>query len=446
MPMKEKNTRLFLFFILVILFFFAPVLAQAPALELKTAIALPSTGINGNHTPHIHIADNGQLVALSYENTPDLFVYDGDGSFLWNSTLSAESSPWISSVSIAPEGQELLVTQLVPAYGHGSVTNTSSNKVILFNRAGLELWEYSTYSPPYVSVVSNNNKEIILGTQDGQIISLNKNGTPRWSTRVDAPVLSLATSGDGGTIVATGESNYYFNKLYNEPLNPHDLFVLDTRGILLWKYSTGGRNKAAVSNDGSVIAVTEENSGNVLLFNRSGSKHWERSLGEPVSALAVSGDGNLVVVMTRGGVVSGFDRNGLSVWRVSVEPESHGIAFIGNQNDVLLGNQQTIARYDKSGNLLETYPADSRILSIETSHHGQSFIVGTEQKLVFFSEGKTVPGAGNPEVTRIPPVRSPTTVPPTQKEAPLPWFVSVIAVSFLGLFGYSVARKRKEQG
>jgi WD40 repeat protein len=354
-------------------------------------------------------------------------VYDGNGSILWNGTLSAEQSPWVSSISVAPDGNELTVTQLVPACCHGSVTNTSSNKVILFDRRGVKSWEYPTYNPPLASIVSGNNQDIFIGTDDGRIICLNRDGTSRWITHVDAPVISLATSRNGSMIVATGESNYYFNKLYGEPLNPDDIFVLDDNGILLWKYQTGGMNAAAVSDDGSIIAVIDRRSGNILLFNRSGSKLMERSLAGTTSAIAMSGDGNLVVVETREGIVYGLDHNGSPVWNVSVEPDSYGIAVSGNGNIVVLGNGRTITTYNKNGDLLEEYPADSRIQSIESSPDTQSLIVGTEQKLIFFWEKGSEPGTESPVVTPPRTMQS-THIPQTPKGAPLIPVIPVLAL------------------
>jgi len=241
-------------------------------------------------------------------------------------------------------------------------------------------------------------------------------------------VSALITSRDGSTIVATGESNYYFNKLYGEPLNPDDIFVLNDDGTLLWKYQTGGTNTAAVSDDGSTIAVIDGRSGNVLLFNRTGSKMMERAYAGTPSALAMSGDGNLIAVETNEGFVYGLDHNGSPTWNASVEPESQGIAISDNGNIVILGNGQTIAMYNKTGNHLGGYPVDSRIRSIDTSSDTRSFIVGTEQKLIFFSVTGSEVGTEIPVVTPILTLQSSTHIPQTSNDAPMSSTIPVFAL------------------
>ncbi len=426
--MKKKITVIVLFVIILTLICSAPVMGQSRTLQQTNDIQIPFTSSGGNQTPLIHTADNGSLITVNYPYDPNFFVYDGNGSFLWNATLSAEQSPWISSVSVAPDGQYLIVTQLVPSCCHGSVTNTSSNKVILFDRSGARLWEYPTYNPPLTSTVSYNNQDFFIGLNDGRIINLDQEGTACWTAQVDAPVLSLTTSADSSTLVATGESNYYSNKIYGESLNPHDLFVLDKNGTLLWNYQARGTNTAAVSDDGSMIAVLNERNGNLLLFNRTGGKQIERSFTGTPSAITMSGDANLVVVRTREGVVYGFDRKGSIVWNVSLESESQGIAITDNGKNLILGDGKAIAMYNITANCLDKYPVDSEVRSIDISPDGKSIIIGTEQNLIVIPAMESVSRTESTILTPIQNVHTPGQVPQTPKESSVFLLIPVFAV------------------
>ncbi|ABS54898.1 hypothetical protein Mboo_0378 [Methanoregula boonei 6A8] len=426
--MKKKITITVLFVILLTLFCSAPVVGQSRTLQQTNDILLPLTSPSGNQSPLIHIADNGNLVTVNYPYDPNFFVYDGNGSFLWNATLSAEQSPWISSVSVAPDGQYLIVTQLVPACCHGSVTNTSSNKVILFDRSGARSWEYPTYSPPLTSTISYDNQNIFIGMNDGRIINLDREGTACWTARVDAPVLSLTTSADSSTIVATGESNYYSNKIYGEPLNPHDLFVLDKNGTLLWNYQTRGTNTAAISDDGSVTAVLNERNGNLLLFNRTGGRQIERSFAGTPSAIVMSGDANLIVVRTLEGFVYGVDRNGSIVWNASLESGSQGIAITDTGNSLVLGDGKAIAMFNITGNRLDEYPVDSEVRSIGVSPDRKSIIIGTEQNLIVIPAMEPVPRTESTALTPIQTVHASGQVPQTPKESSVFPIILVFAV------------------
>ncbi len=89
--MKKKITVIILF---VILTLFVPLLnGQSRTLQQTNDILIPFTSPGGNQIPQIHIADNGNLVTVNYPYYPNFFVYDGNRSFLWNATLSAEQSP-----------------------------------------------------------------------------------------------------------------------------------------------------------------------------------------------------------------------------------------------------------------------------------------------------------------------------------------------------------------
>ncbi|MDD1685652.1 PQQ-binding-like beta-propeller repeat protein [Methanoregula sp.] len=438
----RKISGIFLFLIFFIAVCSPLAAAQSPESFRAVGVTLlPFTGPGENTSYALHVADNGQLVTLNSRNGPGLFAFDSNGSFLWSKTLSAEQQPWISSVSIAPGAQDLIVTQLVPACCHGSVTNTSSNKVILIDRTGTEAWEYPTMNPPLSSGISSSGQDFFIGTDDGRILSLDHNGTVRWTTPMEAPVTSFAISRDGNTIVATGESNYYYHNLYDEPLNPADMFVLDRNGTLLWDYQTGGLNAAAVSDDGSVIAVIEERSGNVLVFNRSGSRVAVRSLGGVSSALALSHDGNLIIAETQGGTVYGLDRTGTTLWTITADSGSRGIAISGDDNNIIIGNGRSVALFDCRGNQIGDYLTDGQILVVEPARDFRMVVAGTDRSLVFLSQNKPVEeaemSAGTPVITI--PVNA--TVPQTSMKAPVDPVITILALAGNAL-GMIIFRKK----
>lgn len=87
---EKKISKLFIFLILFLLSSSAPVMGFSSTLNHIKEIPLPSISSDGNHTPLVQIADNGQLATVNYRNDPNFFVYNGKGSLLWNGTLSAE--------------------------------------------------------------------------------------------------------------------------------------------------------------------------------------------------------------------------------------------------------------------------------------------------------------------------------------------------------------------
>lgn len=411
----------------LVLFCTGPAFGQ-PVFLTGAQTGIPLPGAAGNHTPVISIAENGQLATLYYPNEPGVFVYNGNGSLLWTITLSAEQVPWVSSIGISPDGSLVSVTQLIPGCCHGTVTNTSSNKVILFERAGAKEWEYPTASPPLSSAISGNNHDILIGTEDGRIIDLDRNGTLCWTARVDAPVLSLTTSRDGSTIVATGDSHYAFNKTYGEPLSPHDLFALSENGTLLWDYQTKGWNSAAVSDEGSAIAAIEKVSGTLRLFNRAGPVTTLRVYPGGLATLALAGDGSLIVTQTPGGGVYGFAGNGSPVWTLPAEPGSRGLAITGTDDSVMIGDGSTLRLYSRDGTEVENRSLGAPVQAIAAASGTGTVVAATDQSLFFLPVENPAKvsernGLAAPVVTR-----SPDAIFTSSREAPANLLIPVIAL------------------
>jgi len=383
--MSPGKTIIPLFFLLAILFVPYPVMGLEPLSQPRWDVPLVHTGYLENPAPVIHVTCEGHLISVNYPYKPDFFVYDGNGTLLFNKTLSAEKPPWITSISPTPDGTGLAVTQLVPGCCHGSVSNTTSNKVIFLDRSGRMVWEYATREPPLASAVVPNTHDNIIGTVDGRIICLDRNGSIRWTTRVEAPVLSLTVSADGKTIVASGDSNYDAWKQYGEPLRPFDLFFLDAEGNVLGKYQTRGQNMVTVSRNASAIAVIGGPFGNLMLFNRSGTKTDERSFIKTASGLSMNDEGTRIVLETSDGQVFCLDEKLRVKGNIPAEPGSRGFAVSGTGDSFARGNNRTVTLYRTTGEILDTYPADSLIRVIAPVPGSDSFVIATEEKIVFLN-------------------------------------------------------------
>jgi len=430
----QKKPLLF-FFLLAVLLIVHPVMGYEYLSKPEWEVPIPYLDNAANQAPVIHVAEGGRLISLNFPYEPGLFVYDKSGTLLFNTTLSAEKTPWISSVSLVPDGTGLVVTQLVPGCCHGSVSNTSSNKVIFFDRSGRIVWEYVTYSPPLASVVLPDTRDIVVGTEDGTILCLDENGQVRWTTRVEAPLVSLTVSGDGSTIVAAGDSNYDSWKQYGEPLVPYDLFFLGANGTVLGKYQTRGQNTVAAGRDASVIAVIGGPFKNLMLFNRTGTKTGERSFPGTVSALSMTGDGTRIVVQTSDGRIWCMDNDLRETCDMPAAPGPQGIAVSDTGETLAFGKNQFVTIYSLSGEQLGIYPGESRVRSISPVPGSGSFIIGTEQKMIFFNVTAVGSERGLHPDQIVPAGQSPTA-------APLPLPIVIVA---LGLWSILAVRMKKDR-
>ncbi|MFA4876194.1 MAG: PQQ-binding-like beta-propeller repeat protein [Methanoregula sp.] len=379
------------FFILALLIV-PSVASGTPAdAQLIWKVPLPDSGDPAIEFPIVTATGSPVLVTVNYQHQPSLFVFNGNGSLLWNITLAAEKTPWLSSVSIVPDGSWLTVTQLVPGCCHGSVTNTSQNKVLSFDRTGKKSWEFITRSPPLSLSILKTTRDILVGTADGWILCLNENGSVRWKTTVDVPVTTLTTSEDGSTIIATGDSNYDSGVRYGETSPSFDLFILNNNGVILGKYLTKEENIAKTSNNGSVIAVLSRPSGNLIFFNRTGAKLNEQTFPVPPAAHAMTPDGSRVIIETDRGEVYCLDTNGLFIWNKSIKPGSQGLAVSGNGQNFAIGNGSTFEIYRITGEPLGVYPASSKIRSITMVPGSDSFLAYSDRELFFISVTRADP-------------------------------------------------------
>lgn len=380
---KMPDAARFLFAVVVLCSLCIPALAVQPQWTFPLS---PNASYEGNLNK-VTISDDGQYLAAYVAENNTILFFNRTGALLWNREFAAERPPWISSIRIAPDNRIIAASELVPGCCAGSVTSTPSNQVILFDRTGAVLWNYSTLSPPTAVAISPDASRIYAGTEDRRVICLDRNGSLMWMKDTDAPVYSLTLSKDGTLIAAAGTNpgttpegtvNY-----------PNDLFLFDRNGSLLWKYRTGGPNAVAISGDNSVVAVVGGRYGNLYLFNRTGGLAGGRSFPETGSSLAISDDAGRIFVGSVEGSVYGLDSDGTMLWSIKTPRLSRNIATDDNGEYVVFGNGSSVRTVDRNGSVLRDYPTGAWVSSVAVSADGRA--TGAIADAVYFF------GAPNPE-------------------------------------------------
>ncbi|MFA6361965.1 WD40 repeat domain-containing protein [Methanoregula sp.] len=343
-----------------------------PALAVQPQWTFPLSpdATHEGNLNRITISDNGQYLAAYVADEDTLLYFNRTGALLWSRQFTAERPPWISSIDISRDNSIIAASELVPGCCAGSVTSTTSNQVILFDRTGAILWNYSTLSPPTAVAISPDASRIYAGTQDSRVICLDRNGSVLWTRDTDAPIYALTLSRDGTLIAAAGTNpgttpegtvNY-----------PEDLFLYDQNGSLLWKYRTGGPNTVAISGDNSVIAVVGGTFGNLYLFNRIGGLVGERSFPETGSSLAMSDDAHRIIVGSIRGSVYGLDNAGTILWTIKTPSLSRNIAAANDGNSIVFGNGSSVQTVDRNGSVLRDYPTGAWVSSVAMSGNGNA--------------------------------------------------------------------------
>jgi hypothetical protein len=393
----------------------------------------------------VKISDDGQYLAVYVADQNTLLYFSQSGTLLWSEEFVADHRPWISSVSIAHDNSIVAVSELVPGCCEGSISNTTSNRIILFGRNGSELWNYTTLRAPLAVAISPDSSRIYAGTDDRQVICLDRNGTVQWRRNTDAPVYSLAVSGDSSTIAAAGTNPGKTS--WGTVIYPEDLFLFDQDGSPLWKFQTGGPNTVAISSDGSKIAVVGGKYGNLYLFNKTGNIVNEHSFRETGSSLAMSKDAGLVVVGSLEGSLYGLNTSGKVAWNIRTPRLSRNVAVAGDGNSVAFGNGRSIMISRQNGSVVLDYPTGTWISSVTMSDDGHA--VGAISDAIYFfnSTGNSfIPDMPGPQEKK-PLLPEPNTSgsldkPASTQSAPLP--VSLVFSLVLLIIALVILKKKKD--
>jgi hypothetical protein len=388
---KISTASQFLLALMALCLLCIPALAVQPQWTFALS---PNATYEGNLNK-VAISDDGQYLAAYVAENNTILYFNRTGALLWSRQFTAERPPWISSIRIARDNSIVAASELVPGCCAGSVTSTTSNQVILFDRTGAILWNYSTISPPTAVVISPDASRIYAGTEDRRVICLDRNGSVLWTGGTDAPVHSLTLSNDGSLIAAAGTNPGTTPQ--GTVSYPNDLFLFDRNGSPLWKYRTGGPNAVAISGDNSVVAVVGGRYGNLYLFNRTGSLAGGRSFPETGSSLAISDDASRIVVGSVEGSVYGLDSHGTILWTIKNPRLSRNIAVDETGDYVVFGNGSSIMTVDRNGSVLWDYPTGAWVSSVAVSGNGNA--TGAIADAVYFFGAPIPDNSANVSIT-----------------------------------------------
>ncbi len=138
-----------------------------------------------------------------------------------------------------------------------------------------------------------------IGTRDGTLTLLDREGRPVTGQKMDGPVAALGFS-DGGALAVS---------------IPGALLFLDGRLRETWRFPVSETSALAVSGDGSRVAVGDPD-GRIRAVDRRGAVTFDRTLDPPrkVEALAISTNGSLLLAAAGSEVVA-FRSDGALLWR-----------------------------------------------------------------------------------------------------------------------------------
>jgi outer membrane protein assembly factor BamB len=216
-----------------------------------------------------------------------LYAFSRTGSLLW--TYSDTYAP-IEQVAVAPGRSRVVFIDL-----DGVIKCVSDKRL---------MWKKEIGSPPYVAssrtlAFAPDCSCLVYGSQidDPCIVASTLNGNQLWSSRIDAPLRSVAITQDSQYIIAAC-SKYIYK------------FMSD--GTLVWKRNIGKDNiHIAITPEADYIAFGSEESfsSRILVLNGEGEVLWTGTCPDRVFAVAISLTGKYVAFSSRQGKTYIFSRS-----------------------------------------------------------------------------------------------------------------------------------------
>ena len=232
-------------------------------------------------------------------------------------------------------------------------------------------------SPGGISTTEDGSS---FGVAGGDIYLFNNDGELLWTREGVGSTYALLLS-DGIALLAES-----YNK---EESWKSTIVKLDSQGNTLWERQTGliGLDGLAVVPDGSFIAVgatDQEKKGHLMLFDQDGNKLWDHQIDGRIETVAVSKNG-YVVAGPRDRYIYLYDRNGELIFEyfANSDYDIQDTAIASDETFFLFGSEHKYLNcYTLKGDLLWQKETGS-LCNIRISADGEYIAVGTADSTLF---------------------------------------------------------------
>ncbi len=226
----------------------------------------------------LDISADGEWLGVASEDR-QVYLLDGDGNLLWQFKAGRP----MNNVAVADDGSLLAAT-------------SDDLSIYVLDGSGELLWQETLgIGVQGVAVYGTGEKaRVVVGSDDGLVTIYSRDGKALLSEQMDYDVQSLDVTPTGGRILV-GTSDGLATLLNG------------SNGDVLWQYPTDGNElSVALTGDaGSAVIGSEERA---LLLDSDGALVQEFIMADQVRDVAITDDGNRLVVGTQDAQARFFDR------------------------------------------------------------------------------------------------------------------------------------------
>ncbi|MGA1872911.1 MAG: PQQ-binding-like beta-propeller repeat protein, partial [Thermoplasmatota archaeon] len=166
---------------------------------------------------------------------------------------------------------------------------------------------------------------VYVGSDDGNVYSILKNGSLNWKYKTGSWVYSSPAIGPDGIVYVGSDDNH--------------LYSFDTDGSLKWKYNTGNDvySSPAVSRNGMIVIGSDNDTLSAL--DSDGTLIWDYDVGEDVFSSPAIDLNGMIYFGAGNGDVYCLNENGSKIWSfITGGPISSSSPAIGANGTVYIGS------------------------------------------------------------------------------------------------------------
>jgi uncharacterized membrane protein len=269
------------------------------------------------------------------------------------------------------------------------------------------------------STLSNDGNSVVIAYYDGSIQVLDKNLNLQWANQTNSRINDVAVSSNGGFIVAAIGSKLILFKEKELHWKLHwiidlglvsDVSISGEGNQVLAvsstdvNYITNARTispvsdnvfktnspieSGALSKEGDLIAVGDQNS--VYLFSLKNGLLWSYELYDLIYDIAISPEGEYLVVGTKGGFVYLFSKDGSLVWSIDLGSPVQNVALSKWADYIVVGTESGAQLLDNEGIII--WGVSGKVApGVGINNGGTGFTVGIDDTISLFNIPETRP-------------------------------------------------------
>ncbi|OPY38306.1 MAG: PQQ enzyme repeat protein [Methanoregula sp. PtaU1.Bin051] len=307
-----------------------------------------------------------------------------------NETTTGSDTISDSRISPTPVWSDLIGTEnvLVSCSHDGQYVVAGSNNGFfrMYKRTGEILWTYRNSSTSVTSVSIAGTGEYAAAVfyhpypDIGETVYFNRNGTAFWKLSQISQLRNNIAMSDDGSIVAVS-----IDKTLNR-LN-------SSRGIISSTAMPEDICRIAISDDGTASAVASHSccpwrgaSGTISVVDSNGKVSFIYPIDLSFIDIGMSGNGETIAGIDENKLYV-FDKNGTLLWNYSSSPWFRSVAISSDGEYISAGSQYYVRFFNRTGALLWDYYDDKGwVNAISISGDGNFVLAGSSNKLLLFKK------------------------------------------------------------